>query len=154
MQLRKIVFPLIALLSVGAEARVNPTESETRLDFRWSTFRELLTDCTERSKSLSCHRAGIYYIKKRHDYTNGVRFLKTACTLGRGYSCTLLGDFYKEGKIVKRDIYKAQEYYDKGCVRESGSGCRKYNALRVPPKPKKRDPWADFNKQFMNDDGY
>jgi len=136
---KTLILSAIALLSVtNSQARNFPTESEVNLDFHKSTFRELITDCTERSKSLSCHRAGVYYIKVRADYTNGIRYLNNSCELGRGYSCTLIGDYYRDGLIVKKDLIKAKDYYNKGCLRNSESGCKKFTQIILVPEKKKK----------------
>lgn len=137
---KKILIGAISLLvaTQALQARPAPLGSEKRLASKSSSFRELIVDCTERSKSLSCHRAGVYYINERSDYINGTDYLNQACKLGRGYSCTLLGTYYEIGEIVAKDIAKAKDYYNKGCLRGSETGCEKFNTTIIPPVVKKK----------------
>lgn len=128
------------------DARQAPLDDQRHLDERKSSFRELILGCSERSKSLSCHRAGIYYIQERGDYRNGIEYLNQACKLGRGYSCTVLGNYYKEGKIVPKDLWVAKTYYNKGCIRKSDEGCKNYKETIVPPPVKKFNPLDILNQ--------
>jgi len=137
LQILNIAIASILLGTVLATARPSPVYSEKQLDTKTTNFRNLIVDCTERSKSLSCHRAGVYYIDIRKDYKNGIEFLNNACNLGRGYSCTLAGDYYRQGKIVKKDLIVAKSFYNKGCIRESQDGCKKFNEINSPIIKKK-----------------
>jgi len=38
-----------------------------------------------------------------------------ACDMKYGLGCTNVGDLYKDGKGVPRDLEKAKPYYEKGC---------------------------------------
>ncbi len=137
---------LVTLVLVSQlEARPVPLGAEERLNTKTSSFRELVVDCTERSKSVACHRAGMYYIDQRHDYQNGFEFLNNACKLGGGYSCTTIGNFYQAGSIFIKDLVKAKEYYNKGCLRESQEGCEKFKRIIIVPAPKKSTFFNIFN---------
>ena len=119
--------------------RVPPLVAEDNLLHHSSTFRQLITDCLERSKSLSCHRAGVYFINERGEFKNGVKYINASCELGRGYSCTLLGSYYQRGYGVKKNPILAKEYYNKGCLRESQQGCKKYKQLKIKYVKDKRN---------------
>ncbi|MFP6056266.1 tetratricopeptide repeat protein [Helicobacter pylori] len=41
--------------------------------------------------------------------------LSKACELNSGNGCRFLGDFYENGKYVKKDLRKAAQYYSKAC---------------------------------------
>jgi TPR repeat protein len=113
-----------------------PLVSEEKLLHKTSNIRELITDCLERSKSLSCHRAGVWFINERKDYSKGIGYLDASCQLGRGYSCTLIGSYYQRGEGVNASYSKAREYYNKGCLRYSDMGCKKYKLIKKAPTKK------------------
>ncbi|MCG3024811.1 tetratricopeptide repeat protein [Helicobacter pylori] len=43
------------------------------------------------------------------------QYLSKACELNSGNGCRFLGDFYENGKYVKKDLRKAAQYYSKAC---------------------------------------
>ncbi|MFP6086098.1 tetratricopeptide repeat protein [Helicobacter pylori] len=43
------------------------------------------------------------------------QYLSKACELNSGNGCRFLGDFYENGKYVKKDLRKADQYYSKAC---------------------------------------
>jgi len=126
--------------------RKSPYEANMRLENRSSDIRDLITDCTERSISLSCHRAGVWLVKHK-DTQRGISYIANACKLGRGYSCRLVGEYYLrgatryEGKTVgekqKADFDKnaklAKDYFIQGCFRHDKKSCG--YAINPPKAP-------------------
>ncbi|MBD3808555.1 MAG: sel1 repeat family protein [Epsilonproteobacteria bacterium] len=138
----------LTILSLAqlAQARPAPSDAHKALDKKNSSFRNLILDCTERNISLSCHRAGVFYISVRKEFQKGIDYLNQSCELGRGYSCTVLGDYYSSGNIVAKNSVVAKSYYNKGCVRESEEGCQKWGGVVIVPQPKKKDPLDILNQ--------
>jgi len=143
---KKILLPFLALgvLSTCVIAddgwyltRKSPHQANYELENRTTSIRDLITDCTERSISLSCHRAGVWFISKGDSRggfreAKGYKYLNNACTLGRGYSCRLLGTIYQE----KGETKKAMEYFYKGCFRKDNKSCTLYHDVPDTKKPK------------------
>jgi len=112
--------------------RKSPFQSNKELESRATNIRDLITDCLERSISLSCHRAGIWLIK-HNDKPKGLEYLKNSCELGRGYSCRVVADYM----LDKMKFTQAKEYYKKGCYRyDDKKSCSKMLIVPNPPKPK------------------
>jgi len=118
---KKPLLSIIFFLSLGifAVARPAPTDNKEAMSKNKSSFRNLVIDCLERSDSKSCHKAGVYILKHRDNQKKGVKYIAKACELGRGQSCKYLGDMY-----AKHYPETSQEYYEKGCLRNSKSACR------------------------------
>ncbi|WQZ92470.1 sel1 repeat family protein [Helicobacter pylori] len=51
------------------------------------------------------------------------QYLSKACGLNSGNGCRFLGDFYENGKYVKKDLRKAAQYYSKACGLNDQDGC-------------------------------
>lgn len=141
----KAVF-IVSLIASASVARISPIDSEKNLHDKKSTVRELVVDCLERGKSLSCHRLGIYYIEKREKYTKGLKYLRSSCQLGRGYSCALIGRYYEEGEIVDKNLELASQWYEIGCLRDSNEGCK--NLLHVPKEKHESGLSSFFSNLF------
>lgn len=107
-------------LSVAAEARPNPIDNKEDMGSNQSSFRNLITDCLERSDANSCHKAGVYMLTYRDKQQEALKYIDNACELGKGTSCKYLGDMY-----AKHYKQKSQDYYEKGCLRQSVQACRK-----------------------------
>jgi len=131
---KTLLLTLLTFSTLYAEGhhitRPAPLVSELDLTYKKSSFRELTLDCLERSKSLACHRAGIKHLVIG-EVDDGITLLKRACELGRGWSCTVVGDIYYDGEHINKNLMIAKEYYRKGCLRESRDGCKKYPRIHI-----------------------
>ena len=107
-------------LNIAAEARPNPIDNKEEMGYNQSSFRNLITDCLERSDANSCHKAGVYILTYRDKQGEAIKYLNNACELGKGRSCEYLGDMY-----AKHYKQTAQDYYEKGCLRQSVQACKK-----------------------------
>ena len=48
----------------------------------------------------------------------------TKCSKGDSFACNRIGTLYEYGKVVKKNLSKAKQYYKKSCQLESGEGCQ------------------------------
>ena len=131
----------IAISTVIADSgwyptRKSPFQTNRELETRATNQRDLITDCLERNINLSCHRAGVWLIK-HHKYQEGIKYIDNACTLGRGYSCRVLGLYYMNSNIVDTNLTKAKGYFEQGCLRHDNKSCKlELNVPKPKPKPK------------------
>ena len=159
--MKKIIsFFLVTIVGTSSFAesyvtRPAPLVSKMRLLEKKTSFRDLTLDCLERYNSRSCYRAGLRHLKLGDSSKDTILLLNRACELGSGWSCTVLGDIYSydenlKGKItVKKNDRKAKEYYRKGCLRESESGCRKYSHLHIVNVPVKKSI-ISFHEEILS----
>lgn len=105
------------------------------LEDRKSDIRDLITDCKERGISLSCHRAGKWFLDKGK--AAGLEYIKQSCRLGRGYSCRVVGNEYLRGSLVAKSNNTAIEWFKQGCLREDQESCTLQNATQPDPVKKK-----------------
>jgi len=130
--------------------RKSPYQANKELEERKTDIRDLVTDCAERSISLSCHRAGVW-LMKHNEKQRGVEYLKNACKLGRGYSCRMVGLEYlhqlKEsglkGNVSKEELHEAKavskeakHYFTIGCFRRDAKSCDYVHNLPTLPELK------------------
>ncbi len=45
------------------------------------------------------------------------------CSKGNSVACNRIGDLYESGMVVKKNITKAKQYYQKSCQLKFGKGC-------------------------------
>ena len=130
--------------------RKSPYEANRELEKRTTNIRDLITDCTERSISLSCHRAGVW-LKKHGKNKQGREYIETACTLGRGYSCRIAGMDYldtltqmaQQAEINEEELNRfssasenAKKYFELGCFRHDAKSCNYLKEIPLAPKLK------------------
>lgn len=70
----------------------------------------------------ACHNLAVDFTKKRN-FKNARKLLEKGCEKGFPQSCTLLGDFYREGKGVSKELKRAESLYDKACAAKFAGGC-------------------------------
>ncbi|WP_441699020.1 tetratricopeptide repeat protein [Helicobacter pylori] len=60
---------------------------------------------------------------KVEDFIRGRKYIEKACELNSGNGCRFLGDFYENGKYVKKDLRKAAQFYSKACKLGDQEAC-------------------------------
>lgn len=148
--------------------RTSPYQANSELNARKRDIRDLVTDCSERMISLSCHRAGVWFLTHKLP-DEGIKYIKTSCELGRGYSCRVAGDMqlkaYKKSKERlleyrashssrdKNEKAKEKEMYSKsyilhnevkylftaGCFRKDKKSCQRLGTIPSLPQKNKEE---------------
>ncbi|ALM81436.1 hypothetical protein APV63_07450 [Helicobacter pylori] len=57
------------------------------------------------------------------DFTRAKEYFEKACELNEALTCTLVGEFYRDGEGVAKDLKKAFEYSAKACELNDAKGC-------------------------------
>ncbi|MBI5533965.1 MAG: sel1 repeat family protein [Deltaproteobacteria bacterium] len=67
-------------------------------------------------------------LHERAEYPRALVLYEHACDQGQSESCRQLGELHATGKIVPRDLSRAEGYYERGCRNKDRPSCK---ALRV-----------------------
>ena len=106
--------------------------------------------CEDLKDAGSCGALGKNYLKGINGVLSNSRealfLLKKACSGGNDYSCGLLGTFYSEGTLIKKDDIKALELYERGCKANNTDAC--YNAGMLIVED--RIPNANYQQAWDN----
>jgi hypothetical protein len=123
----------VALALYATIATASPLENHLRSEHATEfgltpiTFDSLLKDCNTRGIGKQCFKAGLYFIDKRKEAHTGLKYMNKACTVGYSKACRVIGDYYREGRIVDYNPRMAKKFYDVGCRKGSPLSCNRYN---------------------------
>ncbi len=109
------------------QAGVTHRDGELVKADRARAFELLTTGCTRKS-AIACEDAAEMALSGedgtgRKNPGRAVAMLTAGCELGRGDSCTRLGDVHRDGEGVAVDPHRALAAYTLGCQAGDGAGC-------------------------------
>ncbi|MBN2722500.1 MAG: sel1 repeat family protein [Deltaproteobacteria bacterium] len=69
-----------------------------------------------------------------------LKVMENECLKGNAQYCLMVGDIYKAGKMAKKDMSKATEYYSQACDKKIYSGCRELGNALIEGDGVERNP--------------